>query len=52
MSEAKNNNYETIHETPFSKIEMRCHYPHENPPRAKEDITRTLQYIGLFDNLK
>ncbi len=34
-----------------TELELRCFFPDENPDGAIQDITRTLQYVGVFDNL-
>ena len=35
-----------------SEISFNVHYPDDNPENFVEDITNTMDYLGLFDSLK
>lgn len=37
--------------TAFSNITIACHYPDKNPEGTLDDVTNTLSYVGVFDNI-
>lgn len=42
---------EVIH-TSFKTITVKIQYPKKNPNRIEDEITKSLQYNGLFDDIQ